>query len=189
MQAARSYPGASSSTRTGRQGQERLPHVLGLAFIEEQAANLGSEWKRFQWMTKNLHIDHSSPIFQWPQGLVEKSLKAIQTDGVLSLPIEDFHFSLADVNPSILDFAFNHMIGSMKTHADGLVGGPGSGKTPLARILALCASRYWKRILRINTPVSFREASEFDFFRGQAGRRDRPDIHDDGRLADEPIHS
>ena len=103
---------------------------LGFAFIEEQAADLGSEWKRVQCMTKNLHIDHSSPIFQWPQGLVEKSLKAIQTDGVLSLPIEDFHFSLADVNPSILDFAFNHMIGSMKTHADGLVGGLAVAKRP-----------------------------------------------------------
>ena len=39
----------------------------------------------------------------------------------------------------------------------------------------------------LRPPASFREASEFDFFRGQPGRKDRPDIHDDGRLAEEPI--
>ena len=51
----------------------------------------------------------------------------------------------------------------------------------------MCPSRYWKRHFRLTSPASFREASEFDFFRGQPGRLDRHDIHDDGRLGDEPM--
>ena len=159
----------------------------GFAFIEQEAAHLASEYKRVQWITKNLNINADSPIYQWPVGVVEKSLRAIQTDGVLSLPIEDFYLILADLEFDALHFGINQIIKSMTTRAAGIVGGPGSGKTPLARILALCASRYWKRQLSLTSPPSFREASEFDFFRGQPGRKDRPDIHDDGRLAEEPI--
>ena len=134
-----------------------------------------------------MSINQDSPIFSWPQSLVEKSLRALQSDGVLALPVEDFYFTLTDVGPSLLDTAIQHMVKSMKTIAVGILGGPGSGKTPLARIMALCASRYWKRELQLTSPPSFREASEFDFFGGQPGRKDRPDIHDDGSLADEPI--
>ena len=159
----------------------------GFAFIEEASGCLGTEWKRVQWITKNLNLNQDSPIYAWPQALVERSLRALQNDGVLSLPVEDFHFTLADIDYSVLDFAVRHMIRNLKTHANGFIGGPGSGKTPLARAVAMCISRYWKRELNITSPPSFREASEFDFFRGQPGRRDRPDIHDDGCLASEPI--
>ena len=113
----------------------------GFAFIQEEAGNLASEWKRVQWITKNLHINSDSPIFQWPIAIVEKSLNAIRTDGVLALPVEDFYLTLADVDIDVLKFAVNPMLKAMTTHAIGLVGGPGSGKTPLARVLALCASR------------------------------------------------
>ena len=106
---------------------------------------------------------------------------------MLALPVEDFYFTLADVDRSVLDFAVRDMLKTIKTPENGIVGGPGSGKTPSARIVALCASRYWKRELHLDTPASVREASEFDFFRGQPGRKDRPDIHDDGCLAAEPI--
>lgn len=113
----------------------------GFAFIQEEAGNLASEWKRVQWITKNLHINSDSPIFQWPIAIVEKSLNAIRTDGVLALPVEDFYLTLADVDIDVLKFAVNPMLKAMTTHAIGLVAGPGSGKTPLARVLALCASR------------------------------------------------
>ncbi|CAE7187633.1 unnamed protein product [Symbiodinium necroappetens] len=76
----------------------------GFAFIEEEAGRLGTEWKGVQWTTKNLNTNSESPIYARPQALVERSLRALQTDGVLALPIEDFHFTLADVEYSILDF-------------------------------------------------------------------------------------
>ena len=89
----------------------------GFALIEEESGRLGSEWKRVQWITKNVSINQDSPIFSWPQSLVEKSLRAVQSDGVLALPVEDFYFTLADVEPSLLDFAVQHMVKSMKTIA------------------------------------------------------------------------
>eukprot|EP00969_Alexandrium_andersonii_P235783 10409883-Alexandrium_andersonii.AAC.1 len=33
---------------------------------------------------------------------------------------------------------------------------------------------------------SFRSATEFDFFRGEAGRKTRPDLYDDGTMSDNP---
>ena len=100
----------------------------GFAFIEEEAGRLGTEWKGVQWTTKNLNTNSESPIYARPQALVERSLRALQTDGVLALPIEDFHFTLADVEYSIIDFAVRHMLKNMKTHSNGFIGSPGSGK-------------------------------------------------------------
>ena len=138
----------------------------------------------------------------------KRSLRAVQTEGVLALPVEGFFFTLADVDLDVLDFAVRPIIKIMKTVAAGILGGPGSGKTPLARIIALCASWYWKPELGISSSASFRGASEFDseirinlekktfflyyfnaqdFVHGQPGCKDRPDAHDDGRLAAEPI--
>ena len=68
----------------------------GFQFIEEEAGRLGSEWKRVQWITKHVSINQDSPIFSWPLALVEKSLRALQNDGVLALPVEDFYLTLAD---------------------------------------------------------------------------------------------
>ncbi|CAE7785106.1 unnamed protein product [Symbiodinium sp. CCMP2592] len=101
----------------------------GFAFIEEEASRLGTEWKCVQWMTKNLNTTPESPIYAWPQ----------------------------DVEYSVLDFAVRHMLKHMKTHSNGFVGSPGSGKTPLA--------------------------SEFDFFRGQAGRKADEATFDKGDIS------
>ena len=40
-------------------------------------------------------------------------------------------------------------------------------------------SRKWKRDLGLSTPASCREAPDLEFFRGEVGRRDRPDVLDD----------
>ena len=37
-------------------------------------------------------------------------------------------------------------------------------------------SRKWKRDLGLSTPASCREAPDLEFFRGEVGRRDRPDV-------------
>ena len=61
------------------------------------------------------------------------------------------------------------------------------GKTPLGRTIALAMSRYWMRKLSSNHVPGFREVSEFDFFRGEAGRPELPDIFDDGSLPEQPM--
>ena len=53
----------------------------------------------------------------------------------------------------------------------------------------MAISRHW--ISKANkqglVKPSFRQACEFDFFRGQTGTRLRPDIFDDGTLSDQPF--
>ena len=60
-----------------------------------------------------------------------------------------------------------------------LLGEPNVGKTPLAVILALAFSRHYTRLSGRGAP-RYRTASDLDFFRGEPGRVDRPDIFDDG---------
>ena len=51
----------------------------------------------------------------------------------------------------------------------------------------MAMSRYWVRKLGSRNVPGYREACEFDFFRGEAGRQDRPDIFDDGSLPEQPM--
>ena len=53
----------------------------------------------------------------------------------------------------------------------------------------MAISRYWIHKAKKEGEIapSFRQACEFDFFRGQAGSQMRPDIFDDGTLSDQPF--
>ena len=51
----------------------------------------------------------------------------------------------------------------------------------------MAMSRYWVRKLASKNLPGFREASEFDFFRSEAGRKDGPDVFDDGSLPEQPL--
>eukprot|EP00439_Symbiodinium_sp_Y106_P085855 s62_g30.t1 len=93
------------------------------------------------------------------------------------------------LNPSatLLRMVSSHK--SMKyglSHCHGL---PGAGKTPVARTLAMAISRYWIHKAKKEGEIapSFRQACEFDFFRGQAGSQMRPDLFADGTLSDQPF--
>ena len=100
----------------------------GFALIEEEPGRLGSEWTQVQWITH----------------LVAKSLRALQSDGVLALPVEDLYFILTDVGPSRPDSA---MVKSMKTIAVGILGGPGSGRHHWPG-----SWLFWKRELQLAWP-------------------------------------
>ena len=107
-------------------------------------------------------------------------------DGVLALPVHDFPLTLVDVEPGVL-MILEKLFPSFTDKALGMHGVPNVGKTPLGRTIAMAMSRYWIRKLKSNHIPGFREASEFDFFRGEAGRPERPDIFDDGSLPEQPI--
>lgn len=107
-------------------------------------------------------------------------------DGVLALPVHDFPLTLVDVEPGVL-MILEKLFPSFTDKALGMHGVPNVGKTPLGRTIAMAMSRYWIRKLKSNHIPGFREASEFDFFRGEAGRPERPDIFDDGSLPEQPM--
>ena len=107
-------------------------------------------------------------------------------DGVLALPAHDFPLTLVDLDPSVLT-VLEKLFPFFKDKARGMHGVPNVGKTPLGRTIAMAMSRYWIRKLNTSSTPGFREASQFDFFRGEPGRQDRPDIVDDGSLAEQPM--
>ena len=102
-------------------------------------------------------------------------------DGVLALPVHDCPLTLVDVEPGVL-MILEKLFPSFTDKALGMHGVSNVGKPPLGRTIAMALSRYWIRKLKSNHIPGFREASEFDFFRGEAGRPERPDIFDDGSL-------
>ena len=134
-------------------------------------------------ITKELARE-GSPIHKWPVVLVEKSLRHQSADGILAEVRTTFPLTLKDLDPRILEM-LKLMMPKLVDHALGLHGEAGAGKTPLARMVAMALSRWWiKKDKREDEHIqaSFRQASEFDFFRGQSGSRIRPDIFDDGSL-------
>ena len=94
--------------------------------------------------------------------------------------------TLVDVDPAVL-FILEKLFPYFTEKALGMHGIPNVGKTPLGRIIPMAMSRYWVRKLASKNLPGFREASEFDFFRGEAGRKDRPDLFDDGPLPEQPL--
>ena len=100
-------------------------------------------------------------------------------DGVLALPVHGFPLTLVDVEPSALNI-LERLFPLFQEKALGMNGAPNVGKTPLGRTIAMAMSRHWVRKLNTGNVPGYREASEFDFFRGEAGRQNRPDIFDDG---------
>lgn len=71
--------------------------------------------------------------------------------------------------------------------AIGFHGEPGAGKIPVARTIAMAMSRHWIKKAHEENELSpsFRQASAFDFFRGQSGSIFRPDIFDDGTFCEQ----
>ena len=58
----------------------------------------------------------------------------------------------------------------------------------MAKIAAMAPSRFSIRKDNLDRTASCREASEFDFMRGQVGHPATPDIFDDGSLCEQPMN-
>ena len=55
----------------------------GFDYIMKFAPRSGLEMQQLRWMTKTLK-NKDSPLYGWPQGLVEKALRNVSNDGVLA---------------------------------------------------------------------------------------------------------
>ena len=160
---------------------------FGFNFIDENGPRENTSNKLLRCVTVQIS-NKDSPIYKWPAALVEKSLKNLGQDGVLAQVHEVWPLTLYDLDTRILQ-ALAPLFPTLQEKAIGFHGVPGAGKTPVARSVAMALSRYY--IQKANkagqkTP-SFRQASEFDFFRGQSGSLFRPDIVDDGTLSEQPF--
>ena len=160
---------------------------LGFDFIEKNGPRDNVKNKQLRWITIQTSRQES-PIYKWSAVLVEKSLRNLANDGVLAQVHESWPLTLYDIDNRLLR-ALAPMVPSLSEKAVWFHGEPGAGKTPVARTLAMAISRQCINKLGKDgqaTP-SFRQASEFDFFRGQSGSIARPDIFDDGSLSEQPF--
>ena len=174
------------------EGRENFYHNLteedidvGFDWIEQHGPRTHHSNTQLRWISKQF-INEESPIRTWPERLIKEALRNLMSEGVLALPVHDFPLTLVDVDPCVLEI-LEKFFPSFTDKALGMHGVPNLGKTPLARTIAMAMSRYWVRKLGTNNSPGYREASEFDFFRGESGRQDRPDIFDDGSLPEQPM--
>ena len=171
----------------GRPEKERSPDEwdFGFDYIEEKGPRDNTKNKQLRWVTTEINRP-DSPIYKWPPAVVEKSLRNLSNDGVLAMIHEQWPLTLYDIDTRFLR-ALAPMIASLSETAIGFHGEPGAGKTPLARTIAMAVSRHWiaKAGKTGEVMPSFRQACEFDFFRGQPGSIFRPDIFDDGTLSEQ----
>ena len=142
---------------------------FGFDFIEEKGPRDNTKNRQLRWITTET-AKKDSPIYHWPAVLVEKSLRNLSQDGVLAQVHTEWPLTLYDIDVRILK-ALAPLFPTFSEKALGLHGEPGVGKTPVARSVAMAMSRYHiRRIGKVGeVEPSFRQASEFDFFRGQSG--------------------
>lgn len=158
---------------------------FGFDFIEQSGPRDNVKNKMLRWVTVQVN-NPDSPVYKWPPVLVEKSLRNLSNDGVLAQVHDQWPLTLFDLDIRFLN-ALAPLVQSLKEKAIGFHGEPGAGKTPVARTIAMAISRHWiRKAQKIGEVMpSFRQASEFDFFRGQAGSIFRPDIFDDGSFCEQ----
>lgn len=175
------------SHEEGKPEKERKPDEwdFGFDYIEEKGPRDNTRNRQLRWVTIETN-NPDSPLYKWPSALVEKSLRNLSNDGVLAMVHEQWPLTLFDIDNRILR-ALAPLIPTLSEKAIGLHGEPGAGKTPLARTIAMAVSRHCIEKARKADDItpSFRQACEFDFFRGQAGSVFRPDIFDDGTLSEQ----
>ena len=159
---------------------------VGFDFIEEYGPRENVKNRQLRWITIQISTS-SSPIYKWPAVLVEKSLRNLSNDGVLAQVHENWPLTLFDLDNRFLK-VLAPLVPSLVDKALGFHGVPGAGKTPAARTIAMAISRMWlKKMGKADVAPSFRQACEFDFFRGQTGSVLRPDIFDDGSFSEQPF--
>ncbi len=158
---------------------------FGFDFIEAHGPRDNTRNRMLRWVTIQVNKP-DSPVYKWPPVLVEKSLRNLSNDGVLAQVHSQWPLTLFDLDHRLLQ-ALAPLVPSLQEKAVGFHGEPGAGKTPVARTIAMAISRQWIKKAHKTEEVepSFRQASEFDFFRGQCGSIFRPDIFDDGTFCEQ----
>ena len=67
----------------------------GFDYIQNEGPRSTSDMAQLQWMTK-ARKNPKSPVYQWPQSLVEKALRNLATDGALSKKELDWPIPLTE---------------------------------------------------------------------------------------------
>ena len=168
-------------------GDEEMDAIdLGFAVIEKawnERAVPAEGIKQLHWVTRSLK-DSSCPLyaqgaFKWTDRILEKALRKMHEAGCLAQVVTDCPYTLHTLAPWLVDKVLVHLVPHLQTRSLGMTGKAGIGKSPVAETLACVFSRYWKRKKGLPGTASYRTACDLDFFRGEVGTVDRPDLFDD----------
>ncbi|OLP94327.1 hypothetical protein AK812_SmicGene23659 [Symbiodinium microadriaticum] len=142
------------------------------SIIEHEVSDWG-QLKQLRWIHKHINQE-GSPIRGWAEKLVPKALDSLANDGCLAKLTRRYDLTIQDFHPTFLDNIFKD---AAPYHSRWLLGEPGVGKTPLARVTAMMFSRYH------GGGRQFRSAEDFDFFRGIFFSKATPALYDDGDIS------
>ena len=133
---------------------------------------------QLRWITRCIK-DPACPLHNWASGLIEKSFRELRDEGSLAKVVVDCPYTIKSFQPWFVDEVLADLCHLLSIKSLGMVGTAGCGKSPVLEGIACMFSRFWKRKLNIQELTSYRAACDLDFFRGQVGTVDRPDLLDD----------
>ena len=160
---------------------------VGFDFIEEECPRTNERLAKTRWVEKQLNKP-SSPIYGWNRGLIQEAVRHLDAQGALATTTRYYPLCYMDFAPwfkVILD----DIVPTLLSNSVLFLGKAGFGKTPAMVILAIAISRYHcnKKPEKPGLQPAYRTASNLDFFRGERGTPERPDIFDDGDLNSQDI--
>ena len=150
----------------------------GFDFILKHAPRSFCDLAQLRWQTKELRKS-TSPIFGWPQNLVQQALRQLSSEGALArkefawpLPLTPMFFQpwLLEILESIWNFDLSALV---------MLGEPACGKSPLGRSVLMAQCRFNKKKYQVDGEPCIRCSPEIDFLRGEAGTVLTGDFLDD----------
>lgn len=134
-----------------------------------------------RWIMKQMN-DSVSPLFGWMKADIKDGLANLMNERCLAPTQTYFPICLMDLHVDFRRNVLKLLLPMVRTTGVLLLGVQGNGKSPALAALAMALSRYYIQRDGINAAPGFRQASDLDFFRGEAGQLHIPCIHDDGDL-------
>jgi len=134
-----------------------------------------------RWIMKQMN-DSASPLFGWMKADIKEGLANLMNERCLAPTQTYFPICLMDLHVDFRRKVLRLLLPVVRTTGVLLLGVQGNGKSPALVALAMALSRYYIERDRIDAAPGFRQASDLDFFRGEAGQLHIPCIHDDGDL-------
>ena len=151
----------------------------GFAFIEQEAPRSNFKNAALMWITIQEN-DPSSPVFGWPVAKIKDAIANLRAEANLARTQYDYPLCYFDMTPFFQKIV-DRVLPSLLEKSLLLFGEPGIGKSPVAYVLAMVCARHQIRVGElVGVSPSFRSTPDLDFLRGEEGRRDRPDVFDDG---------
>jgi hypothetical protein len=150
----------------------------GFDFIAKHAPRSSCDLAQLRWQTKELRKS-TSPIFGWPQNLVQQALRQLSSEGALArkefawpLPLTPMFFQpwLLEILEGIWNFDLSALV---------MLGEPACGKSPLGRSVLMAQCRFNKKKYQVDGEPCIRCSPEIDFLRGEAGTVIMGDFLDD----------